>query len=87
MTLKKIIIITMVVPESLFVKGRHDFENFKEDVINLPHWWYKKNNWEEYNLDKDYYGSNQYSPDTCVWLSKEENHFYTRTATPLSVKQ
>jgi len=53
-----------------------NFNNFYWDVQNLPNWWYKKKSWNDLELDKDYYGSNQYSPETCVWLPREENKTY-----------
>ena len=52
------------------------FNKFYEDVQKLPNWWYKQDNWDNLELDKDYYGSNQYSPDTCVWLPVAENKVY-----------
>ena len=36
-------------------------------------------------LDKDYYSSNQYSPDTCVWLPAEVNAAYTTRVQPVKV--
>lgn len=66
-------------------KRWHDVGNFIEDVKKLPHWYYKLNNWNEFELDKDYYGSNQYSPDTCVWLSSSENKKYTKAGNPIVV--
>tara|TARA_B100000929_G_scaffold291081_2_gene287802 strand:+ start:2533 stop:4182 length:1650 start_codon:yes stop_codon:yes gene_type:complete len=63
---------------NVFVCERwHTFTNFVEDVKRLPNWKNKFNNWNEYNLDKDYYSSNCYSPDTCVWLSETENSMYS----------
>ena len=67
-------------------KRWHNPENFIEDVKEIPHWQYKKNNWNKFELDKDYYGSNQYSPETCVWLSSRENKFYSKSTNPISVK-
>lgn len=51
----------------------HDVHNYVRDVKLLQNWFYKKNNWKKFELDKDYYGSNQYGPDGCVWLHKTEN--------------
>ena len=63
----------------------HDPIKFIDDVKKLPHWWYKLNDWNNFNLDKDYYGSNQYSNDTCVWLRKDENSKYSRNTKPITV--
>ena len=54
-------------------KRWHNVKNYIEDVKKLPHWYYKKNDWNSFELDKDYYKANQYGPDTCVWLHKTEN--------------
>src|SRR5699024_9888067 len=43
----------------------------------LPHWEYAKGDLSNFQLDKDYYQSSQYGPDTCVWLSAEESSLYT----------
>ncbi len=51
----------------------HDVTNFVNDVKKLQNWFYKSKNWNDFELDKDYYGSNQYCPDGCVWLSRGEN--------------
>jgi len=56
----------------------HSPENFIQDVKTLPHWWYKEHDWDHYELDKDYFSSNQYSPETCVWLRTDENNLYTK---------
>lgn len=51
----------------------HDPKNFISDVKDLAHWRYKLKDWNSFELDKDYYGANQYGPDTCIWLHKKEN--------------
>jgi len=51
----------------------HNVTNFVNDVKELQNWVYKNKNWNMFELDKDYYGSNQYCPEGCVWLSKKEN--------------
>ena len=58
---------------------------FIADVRLLPGWQEKKADWATYQLDKDYYSSNQYSPDTCVWLSLKENHAYMHNVKPVRV--
>lgn len=50
------------------------FSNFVEDIKKLPNWLLKKEYPKEYSLDKDFYLSNCYSPDTCIWLSKNEQN-------------
>lgn len=61
----------------------HDPAVFIEGVKKIPHWPYKRANWSEFELDKDYFGSFQYGPSTSVWLSKGENNKYTKAARPL----
>jgi len=63
----------------------HDPRAFIEGVKKIPHWWYKQKNWDEFELDKDYYGSRQYGPETSVWLRTDENNLYTKSAKPVSV--
>lgn len=59
----------------------HTLSNFLKDVKRLPNWYHKYNSYTEgkftaWQLDKDYYGSNCYSKDTCVWLSISDNNLY-----------
>ncbi len=63
----------------------HDPKNFIDDVKRLPHWYYKQKNWNEFELDKDYFGANQYGPETSVWLRTDENNLYTKSANPICV--
>lgn len=51
----------------------HDVKTFIEEVKKVPQYYYKKNDWNNFELDKDYYKANQYGLDTCVWLHKSEN--------------
>ena len=53
-------------------KRWHTCTNYIEDVKLLHGWASKKADWA-FELDKDYYSSNQYSQDTCMWLSSDEN--------------
>ena len=62
-------------------KRWHQVANFIKDVQLLPHWAYKEADWDAFQLDKDYYSSNQYSPETCVWLRQDENSTYLGAAT------
>src|SRR5699024_843136 len=55
----------------------HDVRTFVSDAKGLPHWEYAKGDLSNFQLDKDYYQSSQYGPDTCVWLSAEESSLYT----------
>jgi thymidylate synthase len=60
--------------KNIFVEERWlCFEYFLEDIKFLPNF----NKWvlesKEFDLDKDYYGSNCYSKDTCYFLPKYEN--------------
>ena len=57
-------------------KRWHQVANYIEDVQKLHGWPSKLANWDVYQLDKDYYSSNQYGPETCVWLSQQENNAY-----------
>jgi thymidylate synthase len=49
-----------------------NFANFAEDVQKFPRWSLKKTFPYRYTLDKDFYCTNVYSPETCVWASSEE---------------
>jgi thymidylate synthase len=53
------------------------FSNFVEDVKKIPNWLLKKEYPKDYSLDKDFYLSNCYSPNTCIWLSKNEQNLNT----------
>jgi thymidylate synthase len=57
------------------------FENFVTDVKYLPGWVAKQRNWDNYQLDKDYFGSNVYSVNTCACISTSHNILY-RTSKP-----
>jgi thymidylate synthase len=48
------------------------FSDFYQDVQRLENWYLKKGFPDEYSLDKDYYCSNKYSPETCIWANKIE---------------
>lgn len=65
--------------QGVFVDSRwHSFENFVEDALKLPNGLLKYEYPEEYELDKDYYASNKYGPDTCIWLTRKEQNINTR---------
>ena len=57
-------------------KSWHDPLSFIDDVKRIINWNLKKDNWNDYQIDKDYFGSNIYSPDTTIWLNQLENLAY-----------
>lgn len=63
----------------------YDAAVFIEDVKSIPNWYYKLNNWNKFELDKDYYGAKQYGPNTSIWLRTDENNIYTKSAKPISI--
>ena len=56
----------------------HDFSKFIWSCIKLPGWVNVLRHPTVYDIDKDYYGSNCYSEDTCVWLHHDENVLYAK---------
>jgi thymidylate synthase len=50
------------------------FTNFVRDLKKLENWNLKKTFPNDYSLDKDFFASNKYSKDTCIWLSKSEQN-------------
>jgi thymidylate synthase len=66
--------------EGMFVhQDWHSFAQFLEDVRMLPQYFLaKEENFSGWDLDKDYYGSNAYSKDTCVFLKHSENTLYAK---------
>jgi thymidylate synthase len=67
-------------------KDWHNPKKFIEDVKDIINWDNKKNNWNKYELDKDYYQSNTYSKESCVWLHTAENNLYTKNFNPFKLK-
>lgn len=58
----------------------HSFKNFLNDVRNIPQYFLaREEEFKGWDLDKDYYGSNAYSKDTCVFLKHNENSLYAQT--------
>lgn len=58
----------------------HSFKNFLNDVRNIPQYFLaREEEFKGWDLDKDYYGSNAYSKDTCVFLKHTENSLYAQT--------
>lgn len=66
---------------STFIHQRwHSFENFLKDVRYIPQYHIaKENDFKDWDLDKDYFGSNFYSKDTCVFLQSRENKLYAQS--------
>lgn len=58
----------------------HCFEHFLRDVRYLPQFALaREENFVGWELDKDYFGSNCYSKDTCVFLKHNENTLYVQS--------
>jgi len=52
----------------------HTFRTFENDVIDLDGWGEKWQNWDEWQLDKDFSGDGFcYSKETCKWVDKITN--------------
>lgn len=70
----------------VFVDPRwHVLSQFIEDVKKLPNWHNKLHDWNNFDLDKDYYSSNCYSPETCLWLESIENSMYSCSSTIIAI--
>jgi thymidylate synthase len=81
---------TRKVYDNIFVHQEwHSFENFLNDIKYLPQYHLaKENNFKNWELDKDYFGSNCYSKNTCVFLTKKENVLYRKTQIkPIKIKE
>jgi len=64
----------------IFVDERwHNFENYIIDMERIPQYHLAKRDIKNYSVDKDYYSSNCYSKETCVWLERKENMIYKKT--------
>jgi thymidylate synthase len=48
------------------------FSQFVEDAQKIENWFLKKEFPDKYTIDKDFYCSNRYGPDTCKWSNREE---------------
>lgn len=73
--------------DDVFVDNRwHSFENFLRTVQDIGNFEYAKaNDFEDFILDKDYYGKNNYSPDTTVFSTYRQNLQYRSTSVPIKV--
>lgn len=63
----------------------HCFATFQHDVKYIPNWNNKRRNPHLYDLDKDFYSSNCYSKNTCVWLEPKYNTLYRKNPKPFKV--
>ena len=68
--------------DDVFVHSEwHSFEQFLRDVREIPQYFLaREDNFKGWDLDKDYYGSNAYSKNTCVFLKHQENSLYADTS-------
>jgi thymidylate synthase len=70
----------------VFVHPRwHTLSNFVQDAPKLDGWLLKLEYPDEYTLDKDYYSSNCYGLNTCIWASKKEQAVNTPDVLPVQV--
>lgn len=71
----------------IFVDERwHDFSQYLRDVRIIPQYHLAKNeNFEQWDVDKDYYGANYYGLETGVWLQKGDNLVYRNQAYPIKL--
>ncbi|MDS7057077.1 thymidylate synthase [Klebsiella pneumoniae] len=61
----------------------HSFEQFLKDVKYLPQYHLaQEDDFKGWELDKDYFGGNAYSKETCVWLKTRDNKLYRKTMKP-----
>ena len=64
----------------------HCFEYFLRDIRELPQFFIAREQlFKGWNLDKDYYGSNAYSKNSCVWLSNSDNCSYRTDVRPFII--
>lgn len=66
--------------DNIFVHNSwHSFEQFLRDIRFVPQYFLaREEKFIDWHLDKDYYGSNAYSKDTCAFLTNKENVRYAR---------
>lgn len=53
------------------------YKNFEKDFYQIENGDLKKKFPDKYSLDKDFYGTKVYSPDTTIWLDKEHQTLNT----------
>jgi len=76
----------------VFVDSRwYDFKNFLHDLERIPFFYeWSEGTDDDFNdwcLDKDYYNTNKYSLETCIFLPSKENKFYSNTLIDFSKKR
>ena len=60
----------------------NSFEFFVEDCFYIPQFFTaKRDNFKNWVLDKDYYSSNFYSKNTCVFINMSDNELYSENNT------
>ena len=62
------------------------FANFLSDVSAIPGYEYWRENPSKYDIDKDYYQSGTYSPDTTIFLESWYNKFLSSDYVPIEVE-
>lgn len=63
-----------------------DFQTFLKDIKKLPQYRVAlRENFIGWELDKDYFKSNCYSKDTCVWLRSSDNKKYMKSVKPIKI--
>lgn len=69
----------LFVKEEYYVhKNWYSFENFLRDIRYLPQFFLaREEGFNEWVIDLNYYNSNYYSSQSCVWLPKEESELYS----------
>lgn len=63
----------------------HCYATFQREVKYLANWNNARLNPALFDIDKDYYSSNCYSKETCVWLSRADNTLYRKNPKPFVV--
>ena len=61
------------------------FSNFLSDIHKIPGYEYWRENTGEYDIDKDYYQSTVYSPDTTIFLETWYNKLLSSDYVPIEV--
>lgn len=73
--------------KGVFVDNRWlTYSNFAKDAQQLEAWWLKKEFPSEYSLDKDFYVSNKYSLETCIWSNVYEQNINRDQTTLFSME-
>ena len=58
------------------------FKTFRETVTSVPYYWSWKKNPEGFSLDKDYFGADQYSKTTAIFLDNIYNRELAQSGVP-----